>query len=157
MPHASLPALHTLLEQAERERDAARAALRQAEDGERQAREQAAQLARYRQDCLGRWGAQTGRAGTVAQLHCYHGFMQRLDQATGQQQRQCDSSAQRVAQAREQLNAREMRAAAVRKLIERRLQAVQAQTDRRAQKQTDEAAQRSAWAQRAAAPAAGNP
>lgn len=150
MPHASLPALQTLLEQAERERDAARAALRQAEEAEQQARDQAAQLAQYRQDCLARWGAQAGRAGTVAQLHCYHGFMQRLDQATGQQQRQCDTSAQRVAQARAQVNAREMRVAAVRKLIERRLQAVQALADRRAQKQTDEAAQRSAWTLRAA-------
>ena len=41
--------------------------------------------------------------------------------------------------------------AAVRKLMERRLQALQRQADRIDQKQTDEAAQRAAWAARAEA------
>ena len=93
----SLQSLQLLLEQAERERDAARLALRQAEDGERRAHDQAEQLDAYRRDYLARWGAQPGRAGTVELLHCYQGFMARLDQAQTQQLRQCETSRQRTA------------------------------------------------------------
>ena len=147
--HALHP-LHMLLQQAERERDAALAALREAEDAERRARQQASQLDQYRLDYRQRWGAQAGRAGTVLQLQCYQGFIQRLEQAMAQQARQCESSARRAAQARVRLQATELRVAAVRKLIERRQQAEHALAGRRAQKQTDEAAQRASWAARAA-------
>lgn len=143
--------LYTLLQQAERERDAAQAALRDAEDAEARARQQAAQLQQYALDYRARWGAQAGRAGTVLQLQCYQGFMQRLDQAMEQQARQCELGTQRAAQARTRLQATELRVAALRKLIERRQQAEQALAGRRAQKQTDEAAQRAGWAARAVA------
>ena len=51
-----------------------------------------------------------------------------------------------MARAHEQLRRCEQRVAAVRKLIERRLAAQQRLAQRRDQKQTDEAAQRAAWA-----------
>jgi len=148
MDPASITTLQTLLEQAERERDAAQLALRQAEDGERRAADQADQLDNFRRDYLSRWGAQPGRAGTVTLLQCYHGFMERLNQAQSQQQRQCEASRQRTAQAREALRSRELRVAAVRKLIERRQSAAHAVAERREQKRNDEAAQRLAWAAR---------
>lgn len=140
--------LQTLIEHAQAERDGALADYQQAQAQERQAQAQAEQLARYRQDYDARWGAQPGRAGSVTLLHCAHGFMQRLEQARQQQQRQCEHCAQRTLQARSVLQARELRLAAVRKLVERRLQAAEAVAERRAQKATDEAAQRMAWAAR---------
>jgi flagellar FliJ protein len=141
--------LDLLLEQAERERDAARAALQRAELGRRQAEGQAEQLVSYRRQSLQRWGAQPGRTGDAAMLHCLHAFMQRLDQASAQQQRQCDLSARQVDQARQALQRTELRVAAVAKLQQRRRKAAAAQNDRREQKQLDEAAQRVAWASRA--------
>ena len=153
MPTDALHSLHTLLQQAERERDAALAALRRAEEAERRACQQAELLDQYRRDYRARWGAQAGRAGTVLQLQCYQGFMDRLEQAVAQQARHCQGSAQGVAQARVRLQAQELRVAAVRKLIERRQQAGQALARRQSQKQTDEAAQRAGWAARAAADA----
>lgn len=151
MTPASLQSLKTLLEHAEAERDEAQRVLRDAEDAVARAEAQAGQLGDYRAQFRARWTAQFQQATSPALLQCHHGFTQRLDQAIEQQAMQCRQVAQRVARARQQLQMREQRVAAVRKLIERRLQALQKQADRREQKQTDEAAQRAAWKQRAAA------
>jgi flagellar FliJ protein len=53
-----------------------------------------------------------------------------------------------VERARDTLLAREMRAASVRKLIERRAGEQRLAHDRREQRQTDERAQQAAWRQR---------
>jgi flagellar FliJ protein len=145
MTHDGTATLALLLEQAERERDAARADLQRAEDAGRRARDQAQQLADYRQHSVRRWGVQPGRTGSAAMLHCVHGFMQRLDQATFEQRRQCEHLEQQVLKARQRLQTKETRVASVEKLIQRRRLAEAAQDNRRAQKQLDEAAQRMAW------------
>jgi len=139
---AQIETLTTVLQHAERERDAAQAMLQQAEAGLRAAIDQAEQLARYGQDYAARWGARPGLSGHATQLQTVHGFMQRLDQARVQQARQCELADQRRARARAELQARELRVAALQKLIERRLGAQRTLDDRRAQRQTDEAAQR---------------
>jgi flagellar FliJ protein len=148
---ASIQSLQVVLEHAEQERDAAREALRQAEEAAARSQAQAAQLHQYRAEYRLRWQAQFARSGTPELLQCHHAFAQRLDHALEQQARQVAGSEQRVAMARKLLQAREQRLAAVRKLIERRLQALQQQAGRLDQKQTDESAQRAAWAARAAA------
>lgn len=141
-----LRSLHAVLEHAERERDAALAVARRAEAAQDDARRQAEMLASYGLEYDARWGAQRGRSGTPAMLHCVHGFVQRLEQARRQQDQACRQLAERSAQARVRLQAAEMRVAAVRKLIERRMAALQLRADRLSQRQTDEAAQRIAWA-----------
>ncbi len=143
-----LKSLHAVLEHAERERDAALAVMRRAEAAEEGARRQAEMLARYGMDYDARWGARPGQSGTPTMLHCVHDFVQRLEQARRQQDQVCRQHAERSAQARARLQAAELRVAAVRKLTERRLAALQLRTDRIAQRQTDEAAQRIAWAGR---------
>lgn len=143
-----LQSLHALLEHAERERDAVQAAVHRAEAAEDGARRQAEMLTSYGQEYDARWGARRGRSGTPAMLHCVHGFVQRLEQARRQQDQACRQLAERSAQARGRLQAAELRVAAVRKLIERRMAALQRSADRLSQRQTDEAAQRIAWAGR---------
>jgi flagellar FliJ protein len=151
MTPASLQSLLSLREHAERERDTAQAALRAAEEAAARAEAQAGQLDDYRGQFRTRWMAQFQQAASTVLLQCHHGFTQRLDQAIDQQRLQCQQGQRRVAQAREQLLACEMRLAAIGKLIARRLQAAHQQAERREQKQTDEAAQRAAWHARAAA------
>lgn len=150
MATASMQSLKTLLEHAEGERDAALAALREAEAAAARHDAQALHLQDYRTQFQDRWSAQFRQATPVALLQCHHGFAQRLDQAIAQQAQQCQQQAQRVARARHALQRREQRVAAVRKLIERRLHALHQQGERREQRQTDEAAQRAsrthAWA-----------
>jgi flagellar FliJ protein len=149
---ADVQSLQTLLGHAEQERDAAQAALRQAEEAEGRARAQQEQLAQYRAEYHQRWGDRFAQSGTAQLLQCHHGFGQRLDQAIEQQARQVAGLAQRREQARALLLQREQRLAAVRKLIERRLAAARQIAERRDQKRSDEAAQRAAWAARTANP-----
>jgi flagellar FliJ protein len=145
MPARSLSTLVTLLDHAQAERDRALSAARQADDVVLRAQAQADQLAQYRAEYLARWATQFARSGTPELLQCYHSFMQRLDQALEQQSAQVANVNARAAAARALLQDKEMRVASVRKLIERRQQAQQAQESRMAQKQTDEAAQRAGW------------
>lgn len=147
-----LQSLNAVLEHAERERDQALEALRRAEAAERGARQQAEMLARYGLEYDARWGARPGQSGSPTMLHTVHGFVKRLEQARQQQDRQCRQLAERSVAARTRVQAAELRVAAVRKLIERRRGAWQAQLERLSQRQTDEAAQRIAWAARDAHP-----
>lgn len=145
---SDLQSLQALLAHAERERDAAQAALRQAEEAEARGQAQAGQLHRYRGEYHQRWSSRFAQSGTATLVQCHHGFGQRLDQAIDQQARQVMQLSQRVVQARTLLLQREQRVAAVRKLIERRLESARKLADRRDQKRSDEAAQRAAWAAR---------
>ena len=154
MTMQSVLLLQTLLERAEQERDTAAQALRQAEALVAQAEQQAQALHSYRGEYDQRWTARFQQAGTPELLHCHRGFGQRLDQAIHHQQTNAQHLGNRVQQARSLLLAREQRVAAVRKLIGRRQAELLAIANRRDQRNTDEAAQRAASAQRGQHPLA---
>jgi len=141
----ALQPLLSLLEQTERERDAAEADTRAADAAERAAHAQAEQLVAYRSDYEQRWNAQFAREGRMELVRCYQGFMERLTQAVEQQARQATQAQARTERAREELRSRERRVASVRKLIEGRLREMRLLADRREQKQSDELAARIAW------------
>lgn len=145
--------LSTLLQHAERARDAAMAALLQAEDALRALREQSAQLFGYRAESLLRSPTHGGRSAPIALLRCHRDFMQRLDQALGQLQAQTESAERRSQTLRAELVLHETRVASVRKLIERRNAEAQRIDARQDQRRTDEAAQQRAWRDRAEAQA----
>ena len=146
-------ALTTLLEHAERGRDAALAAMRQAEDALRRLREQGVQLDAYRAEYRQRSPTLGGRSAPIELLLCHREFMQRLEQAVAQLQAQTDAAAARTESLRAELVAHEMRVASVRKLMERRALEAQRVDARRDQRQTDEVAQQRAWRDRAEAQA----
>lgn len=136
-----MSALHTLLTQAEAERDQARAALRRAEEQLTRLRAQADQLLAYRSEYQQRWGGQFAQGGAIEIVHCYQSFMQRLDEALVQQRQQSEAAATLAERQRATLLATEMRVASVRKLLERRQIELRRVEDRREQRQNDEAAQ----------------
>lgn len=141
----SSSALHTLLEQAETERDAALARMLQADEAARQARAQAEQLHAYREDYRRRAPALNGRSASIELVRCHQGFMQRLDQAIEQQRGQLARIEQQAIELREVLLEREVRVASVKKLMERRAQEAQRHAWRAEQRQTDESAQRGSF------------
>ena len=141
------PALQTLIEQAERERDHAQAAVLQAEEHAGRMQTQRQQLQAYEADYASRAPGLGGQAATMAQLRAHHAFMQRLHQALLQQQGVLAQAEQQVLQRRQLLLACELRLAAVRKLVERRLQDEHLQAARQDQKRTDEAAAQAHWRQ----------
>lgn len=150
MPADSIATLTRLLEHAEGERDAAQAALQQAEAAARAAQTQADELTQYRGEYRQRWSTHFRRPDSIALLHCVQGFGQRLDQAIDQQRRNAEQADERVRRARALLLAREQRVAAVGKLIERRQAELRRSADRRDQRATDEAALRVSAAARQA-------
>ncbi|MEP7283407.1 MAG: flagellar export protein FliJ [Rubrivivax sp.] len=141
---SSAPVLQLLLEQAEQARDTAQADWQRTDTQARQAHAQSEQLERYRHDYTQRWGARSGRTGSVGQLQALHGFLQRLEQALVQQRQQCELAERRAIAARAALLARERRVASVLKLLQRRAEEQRRQATRQTQKHDDEAAQR-AW------------
>ncbi|CAD5373618.1 Flagellar export protein FliJ [Rubrivivax sp. A210] len=138
-------ALATLLEHAQRQRDEAQLVLMQAEDLARRMLAQTEQLRTYRGEYAARSPARGGRSAPIALLRCHIDFMQRLEQALAQQQQQAEAAEGRAVMLRQALIERETRVASVRKLIERRSEARQAQDDRRDQRHADEASQQRAW------------
>ena len=140
--------LQTLLDEAERQRDAALAALLHAEEAARRLRAQAEQLQAYRGDYHERGPTHAGRSTPIELLHCHRDFMQRLDQALAQQQGQLQAGEARVVQLRAALLAHEIRVASVRKLIDRRAKALRQTIERREQKADDEYAMRMASARK---------
>jgi len=138
---ASLDALRLLLDRATQERDRLAGELRRGEEVLQRARQQGEQLAAYRGEYMQRWSRQFGRGGAIEIVHCYQSFMQRLEEAMGQQQRQVDAAERGVAAVRQALLQAELRVASVKKLIERRLAEMARVQERRDQRQTDETAQ----------------
>ncbi len=138
-------ALQSLLAHAERERDAAQAALAEAEGVVDALARQAEQLADYRADYDSRHPARGGRSAPIEVLRCHLSFMQRLEQAQAQQQGQLDAARLRATQRRATLLARQTRVAAVKKLMERRDGEVQRHAQRAEQRRHDEIAQQRAW------------
>jgi flagellar FliJ protein len=141
-------ALQMLLEREEAQRDAAALAVRQSQEHVQRLQSQTQQFMQHRADYITRWQQQFHQAGGIEIVHCYNSFMHRLDQAMtqlGLQQRQAEINLQRQ---RHRLVETETRVAAIRKLIDRRLETHDRTQQRREQKQADESAQRAAWLSR---------
>ncbi len=134
--------LLTMLRQAEDERDRCAAAWFVAQNAHASIEAQYEQLLAYRREYETRWIHQFSEVGQIELVRSYHGFMVRLTQAVEHQQGTVQAAAARAAQARAQLQQREMRVAAVRKLIERREQIARTEAGRREQKFNDEMASR---------------
>ena len=140
--------LHVALELAEKDRDAALARCRQAAQTLERHRLQAQQLRDYRADYLARWNGQFQQRGTVEIMRCYRDFMARLDQAIAQQALVVQQAEWQLEHSRLHLLEQERRAAAIRKLLEKRAAEQALAAQRREQKHTDEQASRIAWNQR---------
>ena len=139
--NAPIAALQLVLDRAAQERDRLAGELRRAEELALRARRQGEQLAAYRGEYLQRWSRQFGHGGAIEIVHCYHSFMQRLDEALEHQQRQVQAADRGQAAAREKLLQAETRLASIRKLTERRQAEIARAHERRDQRQTDETAQ----------------
>lgn len=152
MIHPSLRPLMVLLDQAERERDQALAAQNRAESALAGAKRQQQQLADYRQESDARWTQQFQQGVAMTLLQCYHDFAGRLQGAVDQQVKQIERLHLERERAGEVTLAAELRLAAVKKLLERRGQALLRSASQREQKQMDELAARAGWQQRRAEP-----
>ena len=148
---ADLQPLMALLEQTEQERDAALRLQQRAQAEHLAAVAQSEQLVAYRREYEQRWGDRFASAGHIELVHSYHGFMTRLTQAVDHQQRVVDAASGTLERTGAALVEQEMRVASVRKLIERRVQEMQRQSERHEQRQLDELAARAAWNRLAAA------
>lgn len=137
--------LQMLLSHAERQRDDAQAAQIELEAARRAAASQAEQLVTYRREYEQRWAAEFSREGKIELVRCYQGFMERLTQAVEHQERIAVQAGQRVQHATALLRDHEVRAAALRKLLERRQAEAGLAGARLEQKQSDELAARVAW------------
>ena len=122
--------LTILLGQNERQRDTAIAEHQRAIGAAEAAQGQAEQLRMYRREYEQRWRLQFCREGKIELVHCYQSFVERLTLAIEQQSRVAEHAVQLA----------ELERAFQRRVAEQRLA-----TDRRDQKQTDEAASRAAW------------
>ncbi|HZV93715.1 MAG TPA: flagellar FliJ family protein [Caldimonas sp.] len=150
-----LQTLDALLAQAERNRDEALAEQLKLEAARRGAEAQAEQLVVYRREYEQRWSAEFCREGKIELVRCYQGFMARLTQAVEQQQRSARQAAAQVERAAALVRGHDVRAAALRKLRERRLEEGHRSDLRIEQKQADEHAARIAWLRLGANPAQG--
>lgn len=141
---SNVQALLTLIEHAERERDAAQAVLQRVLAEADAARRQHLQLVEYRRDYQQRHTAQFRQGGAIEVVRHYQSFMLRLDQAVAHQEQVVTHHETRIAPARETLQHLETRVASIRRLIERRHDDARREHDRREQRRTDEAAARAA-------------
>lgn len=140
--------LGTLLEREQQRRDEAAQECLALERQTRAAEGQVQTLQDYRVEYRQRWSGQFQQSAPIEILRCYHGFVGRLDQAISAQQGVARQAEVRWQAGRERLRQCELKLATVKRLIERRQQALRLAADRREQKQSDEAAQRKAWANR---------
>lgn len=134
----SLQALQTVLEHAAVERDRAVSELFSALENGRRLRSQADQLLIYRDDYQQRWTTQFRHHAAIEVVTSYQQFVERLEQALEQLRLQVERAGHEETRARDQLTAREIRVASVRKLIERRMVEHAQRQTRRDQRQTDE-------------------
>jgi flagellar FliJ protein len=143
--------LLVVLERERSQRDEALLGLREAQGLASRASIQAQQLADYRAEYQQRWSSRFQVEGSIQLLQCYQGFMQRLEQALGQQRLASERAAARLRDARHTLLEHERRVGSIQKLLERRASEQQRHAARREQSLSDEAAQRSHARQRAPA------
>jgi len=137
--------LQVLLDREQTDRDAIAVMVRQAQDHLERLSAQMAQFSQYRNDYVDRWQQQFHQTGGIEIVQCYRSFMQRLDQAMQQLTQQRQQAELNLRRQRHRLVEAETRVAAIKKLMERRVETFMLAQQRRDQKQTDEAAQRSAW------------
>ena len=140
-----LRSLRLLLAQAERQRDAALAEQLKLDAAWRAAAAQAEQLVLYRREYEQRWSAEFCREGKIELVRCYQGFVHRLSQAVEQQQRVAAHAAVQVERAEAIVRGHEMRAAGLKKLIERRLHESERAAALIDQKESDDRAVRASW------------
>jgi flagellar protein FliJ len=137
--------LTVLLAQTERQRDMALADQMKAQSTSNAAQAQAEQLLAYRREYEQRWSAQFCREGKIELVRCYQGFMERLSQAVDSQVRAAAQALAQLAEADTHVREHEVKVAAVRKLVERRIAEGHLQAERQDRKQDDELAARVAW------------
>jgi flagellar FliJ protein len=150
-----LNSLRLLLAQAEAQRDEALAEQMKLDAARRASVTQAEQLVTYRRAYEQRWSAEFCREGKIELVRCYQGFVERLTQAVEQQERIAVNAAAQVERAATIVRDHDVRATALKKLIERRMHEVRRVAAGLEQKQTDEHAARAAWVRFAAANAQG--
>ncbi len=150
-----LRSLRLLLAQSERQRDEALAEQLRLDAAWRNAATQAEQLVLYRREYEQRWSAEFCREGKIELVRCYQGFMERLTQAVEQQERIAAHAAAQAGQAAAITLEHDVRAAALTKLLERRVKEGERFAAGLEQKQNDENAARAAWVRFAAANARG--
>jgi len=78
-------------------------------------------------------------------VRCYQGFMQRMTHAVEQQERIAAHTAVHAERAEAIVRGHELRVAALKKLVERRLRERDVVAARREQKESDDRAVRAAW------------
>ncbi|MBK7718841.1 MAG: flagellar FliJ family protein [Giesbergeria sp.] len=133
-------ALLVAVEMAERQRDAARHSLHDAQAGALAAQEQMAQLETYAAETDARWGMRAGASLAPEVLFHHRHFMGRLEHAMQLQSRVLADHAQRVAGSERALIAAQVRLATLKKLVAKRQRELELVQQRREQKQTDERA-----------------
>ena len=148
-----LQSLQMMCAHAERQRDDALAEQRRLDTARVAAEAQAQQLLVYRGEYEARWAAEFSREGKIELVRCYQGFVQRLSQAVEQQQRVALHAAAQVERAVAIVRGHDIRAAALKKMIERRGREASRLDAVHAQKQSDEHAARAAWVRLAEASA----
>lgn len=140
-----LDSLLALLAQAERRRDLALADEAAARTAHQAASAKVDELVDYRRSYEQRWNSAFCRDGAIELVRCYQGFVERLTQAIDHQRRAAHIAESRLMAATVDLRELEIRAAAMKKLLERRTRELLVAADRREQKQSDEHAARVAW------------
>lgn len=145
---SALQTLQPVLELAERVRDDAAAALRQAERALQHAEDQARQISGYRSETQLRWQAQFRQGAAITLVHCYQDFVDRLHGAEAHGDAGVAAARQRCEAARAALQSAELRLASVDRLKQRREALLQLGLERRDQRQTDEAAARASQRER---------
>jgi len=140
-----LQPLALLLAQAERQRYDALAEQLKAETARRAAEAQAEQLVAYRREYEQRWSAQFCQEGKIELVRCYQGFMERLSLAVEQQERIAGQAAAQAERAAAIMRGHDVRAAGLKKLVERRLKEGERIAAGQEQRLSDEQASRAAW------------
>ena len=92
-----------------------------------------------------RWSAEFCREGKIELVRCYQGFIHRLSQAVEQQQRVAAHAKVQAERAEAIVRGHELRAAGLKKLVERRLRQSEAIEARSEQKDSDDRAVRASW------------
>jgi flagellar FliJ protein len=150
-----LRSLRLLLAQAEGQRDEALAEQFKLDAAWRAAAAQAEQLVLYRREYEQRWSAEFCREGKIELVRCYQGFIERLNQAVEQQERIAGHAAAQAERAAAIVRGHDLRATALKKLVERRVKEGDRLASGREQRQNDEHASRAAWVRNAQANARG--
>ena len=137
---SSLNALSVAVEVASRKRDDARKVLQDTLAAEQAARAQLNQLEDYARETESRWGMKADTTMQPEVMYHHYQFMNRLGHAASIQNVVVRDHSARVQAAQRALLDAELRLASLRKVVEKRLNDLALQQQRRDQKQTDERA-----------------